>query len=127
MFMTSAPRRLPAISKELCVRVEASKNRLISVRPRSDLRFGAPLRLSVGGLIGEVEQRIDLRSGQPLAGEVGAVAEVAPGSLVLLGSLKPCVYGQPRDAASPNLVFDAMGDMSTSRAIAVVALQRFAM
>ena len=30
---------LAAISKELCVRVEASKNRLISVRPRSTSRF----------------------------------------------------------------------------------------
>src|SRR5581483_8119080 len=39
MFMTSAPRRLPASSKELCVRVEASKNRLMSVRPRSTSRF----------------------------------------------------------------------------------------
>ena len=39
MFMTSAPRRLPASSKELCVRVEASKNRLISVRPRRASRF----------------------------------------------------------------------------------------
>ena len=35
MFMTSAPSRLPASSKEDCVRVEASKNRLIWVRPRS--------------------------------------------------------------------------------------------
>ena len=34
MFMTSAPSRLPASSKELCVRVEGSKNRLIWVRPR---------------------------------------------------------------------------------------------
>ena len=36
MFMTSAPSRLPASSKEDCVRVEASKKRLIWVRPRSD-------------------------------------------------------------------------------------------
>jgi len=34
MFITSAPRRLPASSKELWVRVEASKKRLIWVRPR---------------------------------------------------------------------------------------------
>ena len=39
MFMTSAPSRLPASSKELCVRVEASKNRLMSVRPRRTSRF----------------------------------------------------------------------------------------
>ena len=36
MFMTSAPSRLPASSNDDCVRVEASKNRLICVRPRSD-------------------------------------------------------------------------------------------
>ena len=39
MFITSAPSRLPASSKEDCVRVEASKNRLICVRPRSVARF----------------------------------------------------------------------------------------
>ena len=33
MFMTSAPRRLPASSKEDCVRVEVSKKRLMRVRP----------------------------------------------------------------------------------------------
>ena len=33
MFITSAPRRLPASSKEDCVRVDASKNRLIWVLP----------------------------------------------------------------------------------------------
>src|SRR5947207_10146232 len=39
MFMTSAPSRFPANSNEDCVRVETSKNRLISVRPRSEARF----------------------------------------------------------------------------------------
>jgi hypothetical protein len=39
MFMTSAPSRLPASSNEDWVRVEASKNRLIWVRPRSEVRF----------------------------------------------------------------------------------------
>ncbi len=39
MFMTSAPRRLPASSNEDCVRVEGSKNRLIWVRPRRVVRF----------------------------------------------------------------------------------------
>ena len=33
MFITSAPRRLPAISKLAWVRVEFSKNMLICVRP----------------------------------------------------------------------------------------------
>ena len=35
MLMTSAPSRLPASSNEVRVRVEASKNRLMMVRPRS--------------------------------------------------------------------------------------------
>ena len=39
MFMTSAPRRLPASSKDDWVRVEASKKRLIKVRPRKVERF----------------------------------------------------------------------------------------
>src|SRR5580704_14430356 len=39
MFMTSAPRRLPASSNEDWVRVEASKKRLIWVRPRNVARF----------------------------------------------------------------------------------------
>ncbi len=34
MFITSAPSRLPASSKDAWVRVEGSKNRLICVRPR---------------------------------------------------------------------------------------------
>src|ERR1700744_3812055 len=46
MFMTSAPRRFPAISKEDWVRVEASKNRLIWVRPRKLVRFLSIWRLS---------------------------------------------------------------------------------
>ena len=39
MFITSAPSRLPAISNEDCVRVEASKKRLICVRPESTVFF----------------------------------------------------------------------------------------
>src|ERR1043165_3499861 len=46
IFMTSAPRRFPAISNDDWVRVEASKNRLIWVRPRSDVRFLSTWRLS---------------------------------------------------------------------------------
>ena len=46
MFITSAPSRLPASSNDAWVRVEASKNRLISVRPRSDARFFSIWRLS---------------------------------------------------------------------------------
>ena len=46
MFITSAPSRLPASSNEDWVRVEASKNRLIWVRPRSEARFFSIWRLS---------------------------------------------------------------------------------
>jgi hypothetical protein len=49
MFMTSAPRRLPASSNELCVRVEASKNKLMSVRLDD-------LPVHFRRLIGEVEK-----------------------------------------------------------------------
>src|ERR1700756_5297885 len=38
MFITSAPRRLPASSNEDWVRVDDSKNRLIWVRPRNEER-----------------------------------------------------------------------------------------
>ena len=60
MFMTSAPSRLPASSKEACVRVEASKKRLISVRPRSDVSFFSIWRLSSTNSLGEIEQADDL-------------------------------------------------------------------
>ena len=46
MLMTSAPSRLPASSKLVRVRVESSKNRLISVCPRSTSRCILPERLS---------------------------------------------------------------------------------
>src|SRR5262245_10025508 len=45
MFMTSAPSLLPASSNEAWVRVETSKNRLIRVRPRSELCFFSIWRL----------------------------------------------------------------------------------
>src|SRR5437867_1799799 len=45
MFMTSAPSRLPASSNEAWVRVDTSKNRLIRVRPRSEVCFFSIWRL----------------------------------------------------------------------------------
>jgi hypothetical protein len=45
MLITSAPSRLPASSKEVRVRVELSKNRLMTVRPRSSESFLSGLRL----------------------------------------------------------------------------------
>ena len=41
MLITSAPRRLPASSNEVRVRVEDSKNRFINVLPRSNARRSA--------------------------------------------------------------------------------------
>src|SRR5437868_999035 len=46
MFITSAPSRLPASSNEDWVRVDASKNRLIRVRPRNEVRFFSIWRFS---------------------------------------------------------------------------------
>ena len=46
MLMTSAPSRLPASSKDVRVRVEASKNMLIWVRPRRVSCFFSALRFS---------------------------------------------------------------------------------
>ena len=66
MFMTSAPSRLPASSNEDWVRVEASKNRLIWVRPRSEVRFFSIWRLSSTIFLGEVEQADDIGNGKPL-------------------------------------------------------------
>ena len=66
MFMTSAPRRLPASSKEDWVRVEASKKRLICVRPRSTDFFFSIWRLTSTACFGEVEEADDLGGGQPL-------------------------------------------------------------
>ena len=45
MLMTSAPSRLPASSKEVRVRVEFSKNRLMRVRPARRSRFLSAPRL----------------------------------------------------------------------------------
>ena len=65
MFMTSAPSRLPASSNEACVRVEASKNMLIRVRPRSDAVFFSICRLSVDERVGEIEQPDDVGVRKP--------------------------------------------------------------
>ena len=57
MFMTSAPSRLPAISKELCVRVEASKNRLIWVRPGENRMALVDLPADLDIALAEIEER----------------------------------------------------------------------
>ena len=75
MFMTSAPSRLPASSNEAWVRVEASKNRLIWVRPRSDVRFFSIWRLSSTIFLGEVEQADDLVARKPLDPQQMPLAE----------------------------------------------------
>ena len=75
MFMTSAPSRLPASSNEAWVRVEASKNMLIRVRPRSELVFFSIWRLSVDELLGEVEQAHDVVARKPFDPQQMAAAE----------------------------------------------------
>ena len=81
MFMTSAPSRLPASSNEAWVRVETSKNRLISVRPRSELCFFSIWRLSVDEFLGEIEQAHDLLARKPLDPQQVAVVEDERGLL----------------------------------------------
>ena len=75
MFITSAPSRLPASSNEDCVRVEASKNRLISVRPRSEVRFFSIWRLRSTIFVGEIEQPDDLVGRKPFDPQQMAAAE----------------------------------------------------
>ena len=75
MFMTSAPSRLPASSNEAWVRVETSKNRLISVRPRSDACFLSIWRLSSTKFLGEVEQAENLLARKPFDPQQMALVE----------------------------------------------------
>jgi hypothetical protein len=60
MFITSAPSRLPASSKDAWVRVEDSKNRFIWVRPRSDLT------IQFNEFFGKVEKTCNLAVRKPL-------------------------------------------------------------
>ena len=80
MLMTSAPSRLPASSNEVRVRVEFSKNRLITVRPRSsgELLVRRAVLLDIG--LGEVEQERDLVRRQPLDSQQMPVAEAEGGA-----------------------------------------------
>ena len=75
MFITSAPSRLPASSNEACVRVEASKNRLISVRPRSDVGFLLDLAVELDEFLGEVEQADDVGARKPFDPQQMTMAE----------------------------------------------------
>jgi len=74
MLMTSAPRRLPATSKEVRVRVEFSKKQLISVRPRSREFFFSACRFSYIA-VGEVEDKIDVLRGHAFDAEQMPVLE----------------------------------------------------
>ena len=75
MFITSAPSRLPASSNEDCVRVEASKNRLICVRPRNVVALLLDLPRNLDRLVGEIEQALDLRTGEAFDAEQVAAGE----------------------------------------------------
>jgi hypothetical protein len=74
MFMTSAPSRLPAISNEDWVRVEASKNRLIWVRPRAGA-FLVDLAVELDIFLGKVEQAGNVGSGKALDSQQMPVTE----------------------------------------------------
>ena len=65
MLMTSAPSRLPASSKEVRVRVEFSKNRLIRVRPRSNACFSPRLAALLDINLGKIEEIGDFAGGKP--------------------------------------------------------------
>ena len=75
MFITLAPSRLPASSKLAWVRVEASKNMLIWVRPlqRVGALVGLAVERDVG--LGEVEHGLDVGAGERLDAEEVAVRE----------------------------------------------------
>ena len=75
MFITSAPSRLPASSNEACVRVEASKNMLISVRPRKRARLLLDLAVELDEFLGEIEQADDVVVRKPLDAQQMALAE----------------------------------------------------
>ena len=64
MLITSAPSRLPASSKLDWVRVEASKNRLMRVRPLSSAAFLSVARLCADIGLGQVEQGGDFGRGK---------------------------------------------------------------
>ena len=75
MFMTSAPSRLPASSNEDWVRVEASKNRLTWVRPRSEVRFLSTWRFNSTIFLGEIEEAGDFVGGKALDAQQMPVTE----------------------------------------------------
>ncbi len=75
MFITSAPSRLPASSNEDCVRVEASKNRLICVRPRSVRLLLLDLAVELDEFLGQVEETDDLVARKSFDPQQVALAE----------------------------------------------------
>ena len=105
MFITSAPSRLPASSNEDWVRVEASKNRLICVRPRSDACFFSIWRLSSTNSLGEIEQTDDVLARKPLDPQQMPLAEDERGPLAQC-SLKR-TYRRRRPCAGQELYENA--------------------
>ena len=75
MFMTSAPRRLPASSNEDWVRVEASKNRFTWVRPRKTGALFVDLAVELDIFLGKVEQAGNIGGGKPLDSQQMPVTE----------------------------------------------------
>ena len=69
MFITSAPRRLPASSNEACVRVEGSKEKVdLRASPQGRLLL-LHLPADLDSLVGEIEQGLDVERRKPLDAE----------------------------------------------------------
>ena len=102
MFITSAPSRLPASSKLDWVRVEASKNRLMRVRPLSRAVFLSVARPCDHIGLGQVEQGGDFgerKAFDPkrwLEGRIG----VASGDVIKAGLIAPDGKWGKRDGSS---------------------------
>ena len=69
MFMTSALRRLPAISNDDCVRVDDFKEEIDQRSPGENFAFPAVVADVVRVSIGEVEKKIDLVCRQTFASQ----------------------------------------------------------
>ncbi len=77
-LMTSADSRLAAASNEMRVRVESSKKRLTTVRPRSVGSFLTGRSASAGELVGGVEDEGGVVEGQVAGGQQVTGHQAAP-------------------------------------------------
>ena len=102
MFITSAPSRLPAISKDDCVRVEGSKKRLIWVRPRRVDFFFSTCRLTSTCSSARSSKRLNVQWRQPLDAEQMAMGKNGAGGGAHLKAMAIGRSGRRRQAGSAN-------------------------